>query len=407
MKLKQILITILISVNIDSFALEPGWIANIGNDASPGAVNEHAAKTSYQIIMDAGSSGTRIYVYKQKRNTIKDLPQFQELLNHRTATPLAKQTVSGAQKLVSDLLTLAKTELIKHKQTNTNNIRVNLLATAGMRKLAKDKQEEIYDGVRKTIKAESFTVGEVRTLDGYQEGIYTWAALNYLSDTFKANTALGSIEVGGASLQIVYPSTTLPKNTSDYKMVTLVNNQQYSVFSRTWLGLGDNDALASMNKSINRQYCYPNQYIESTMDGAFDLLKCKTLFQEVIATQLNMVDPKGITFNGVSSPAIMLNEWGIPTQAKQLNATVDKYCSESIGAVRLKIPKKAKETPLQYIANTGQICAKSSYIIKLLDILGQNTESSAYQARKTIKGTEVNWSLGYYILQESGIKNYP
>jgi hypothetical protein len=402
MRLRYILTVLIISASVNSFALG-GWAGNVGNDASPGDGNAHAAPRNYQVIIDAGSSGTRVYVYAKTQEDRVSLPKFEQLLNLRKPTPLAATLdfPTKTESLITELLGAAQ-DKITQESAAISNIEVNILATAGMRKLSPEEQQKIYERIPELIRRKGFAVGKIKTLAGYEEGIYTWAALNYLAESFTAQSRpRGSIEVGGSSMQIVYPIESTPSNVdhSDYKRVTLVNNgTQYLVFSRTWLGLGDNDSLAAMRQLGQTQLCYPSGYSESNFSGHFNLQQCKLLYQKVIGAHLVMVSPAAaISFNGISSPAITLIMWGIESLPLNLGVTARRYCETSFQAVieKAKAVSKDPNLPEKYII---PLCAKSAYIEQLLTTLKQTKPS--YQAPKTINGAEINWTLGYYIIAQ-------
>lgn len=359
---------------------------------------------NYQIILDAGSSGTRVYVYQETSDSAANkFPQIKELFQEKLSNPLASHVndQAGTEALITSLLNKASAHI--PATVNHSTIKVNVLATAGMRKLSAADQAQIYSYVKPTITKLGYSIGDVRTMEGYQEGIYTWAALNYLDDGFARVQPLGSYEVGGASMQIVYPtSKTLPTgaDSKDYWNVKLLNGKEVYVFSRTWLGLGDNDSFKAMNQASNpdRMYCFPIGYSESATNsaGKFDMNLCKQEYSKVIGNQLAMVHPAGVTFNGVSSPAYMLKVWGIEGKPSQLRTTANTYCAQNLTAVDTQIQDKK--------ANINEVCAKSAYNDEMLDLLGQNTNPQ-YQARLKVgaDNSEVNWTLGYYVVANNGI----
>ena len=65
-----------------------------------------------------------------------------------------------------------------HKETP-----LYILATAGMRLIAKDNQEAILSNLRSGINAQYpflFPEGNLEIISGRQEGIYQWLAINYV-----------------------------------------------------------------------------------------------------------------------------------------------------------------------------------------------------------------------------------
>ena len=100
-------------------------------------------------------------------------------------------------------------------------------------------------------KNKGFGVGEFRTSNGNkEEGVWTWVNLNdQYYNAFGGNTTYhtgtpetrGDFEVGGSSMQVAFPTTTIPVgDTNNVYPVTIIG-KTYNVFSKTYLGLGGDD----------------------------------------------------------------------------------------------------------------------------------------------------------------------
>lgn len=98
-----------------------------------------------------------------------------------------------------------------------------ILATAGMRLIDHEQQNQILTNVRTGIASNfnfHFPEGNLEIISGKQEGIYQWLAINYVLDKFEqpANDhisegnferpkTVGAIDMGGASMQIAMEVT--------------------------------------------------------------------------------------------------------------------------------------------------------------------------------------------------------
>eukprot|EP00794_Sanderia_malayensis_P005244 gene5244-5908_t len=147
----------------------------------------------------------------------------------------------------------------KHKETP-----LFILATAGMRLLSQHKQDAILNNLRSEIpKRYNFHLSpsQVEVISGKQEGIYLWIAINYILGRFDhskdVNTTpastvapilrkrtVGSIEMGGASMQIAYE---VPLNVSIPSDLSVDINlgcdshmtvHRYKIYVATFLGVG-------------------------------------------------------------------------------------------------------------------------------------------------------------------------
>ncbi|KAF9459392.1 nucleoside phosphatase family-domain-containing protein [Collybia nuda] len=180
------------------------------------------------LFLDAGSSGTRLYVYGWKSWSEGDPspPQIEELYNVKQGPGIAK-LFTGLQEENLNMLK-AQTEtldnylnsLFSHGRTfcagasiDSTSVPLFLLATAGMRVLKRD-QPIFYDALLARIKVftqekSSFLVKECGSITGEAEALYGWIAANYSLGFFagygmRAAQTVGYVELGGASAQIAY-----------------------------------------------------------------------------------------------------------------------------------------------------------------------------------------------------------
>lgn len=220
----------------------------------------------HHIVIDAGSSGSRIYLYEvvpgpypeiTQVMSFKGIPGDEGIDNfldngggiNRDMGPEAVRTAVIAPLLEKVAPALAERGLKKE------DIAVDFLATAGMRsaiwpagKHQPSKAEALYEEVRKAIAAEGFVAGEVRTTDGSaEEGVWTWIDLNdRYRDAFRSDKApVGVVEVGGSSMQVGFPVSAAADPARNIYAVK-INGRSFSVFDRTYLGLGQDDARKSM-----------------------------------------------------------------------------------------------------------------------------------------------------------------
>ncbi|PHH55577.1 Golgi apyrase [Ceratocystis fimbriata CBS 114723] len=225
----------------------------------------------YGVIFDAGSSGTRVYVYKWK-DAHKDIEEARK--NHMNILPKIKieeskkvhpgvssfaetPTRIGPDHLKA-LVDVALSEIPKEKVSGTP---VYLMATAGMRLLPEAQQKMLLSEMCSYFqKHTEFSIGNCTTqfqvIPGETEGLYGWIAANYLLGGFdpkenagtNSHNTYGFLDMGGASAQIAFApnATEAEKHANDLKLVrfrTLDGNPlEYKVFTTTWLGFGANKA---------------------------------------------------------------------------------------------------------------------------------------------------------------------
>lgn len=239
-------------------------------------------KWRYGVILDAGSSGTRLHIYRwqdpakaRKHATIENLQSLPQLETKEKWTKKTRPGIStfgpspndvGPDHL-QDLIDHALKYVPKKKQQDTP---VFLMATAGMRLLPQMQQKALLQETCTYLRKKTeFSLPDcdlhIQVIPGETEGLYGWVASNYLLGGFdnpqhhqhgKGHHTYGFLDMGGASAQIAFApnSTEAEKHANDLKLLRLrtLNGQpaEYKVFTATWLGFGVNQARQSYVKGL-------------------------------------------------------------------------------------------------------------------------------------------------------------
>ncbi|CCH57906.1 hypothetical protein TBLA_0A01060 [Henningerozyma blattae CBS 6284] len=320
----------------------------------------------YGIVIDAGSSGSRIHIYKWKdpssfdqsskgkeeQDLLHSVPQiYQEKDWTYKVTPGLSSYEYNTKKSFSEhinpLLTFAKDIIPASKIKNTP---VFIQATAGMRLLPEKKREQILENICTGLtQGSDFLIrdcaSQIQVIDGETEGLYGWITLNYLSGMFnkynstnKSHFTLGFLDMGGASTQIAFaPSDQkeVSKHSEDIATVYLksINGdlQEWNVFVSTWLGFGANQArnryfaqLINVLPENTNKYddddfetrilsdpCMPKgsttiynfKEHDFTIEGSGDYEKCTKMIYPLLLTNMPCIDEPCL-FNGVHAPQI-------------------------------------------------------------------------------------------------------
>uniref|UniRef100_A0A0K2USE0 Uncharacterized protein n=1 Tax=Lepeophtheirus salmonis TaxID=72036 RepID=A0A0K2USE0_LEPSM len=254
--------------------------------------------SNYAVVIDAGSSGSRVYLYvwPSHSGNPHELLKISPLRNFENQ-PYVKKITPGLSSLsetpersyiyIKPLLDFAQEHIpsSKHKETP-----LFILATAGMRLLGRDKQLNIMKHLGITVNENSnfiFPENNLEIITGKQEGIYQWLAINYVLGKFtnhytayengrpllhKRPTTVGVMDMGGASMQIALEVADSVKN---YPHVVEINlgckehdsEHTYRVYIMTYLGYGANEALSRMERQFLVSQNFNNSTGNSTIKG--------------------------------------------------------------------------------------------------------------------------------------------
>lgn len=228
---------------------------------------------NYAIIIDAGSSGSRAYVYEFTIDTINSpngLPKIKQIFNEKTKPGLS--TFANKKKGSCDLWDDHFEDIIDDAKrvipVNLHNVTpIFVQATAGMRLISTHERDRILKETCKVLSDKSDFIikpcdEHVQVIDGDTEGLYGWLALNYLSNKLSNNAddhPYGFMDMGGASTQLAFVPTNkdqLDMHSDDMYAVNLRNNDgtlvNWSVFVSSWLGFGANEArVRQLSNLIN------------------------------------------------------------------------------------------------------------------------------------------------------------
>jgi hypothetical protein len=384
-----------------------------GSDTAP-------RQTVYMAVVDAGSSGSRAYLYK-----LVPAGDFVEIGNMAELAPSGLKALSafadnarlaGPQGIAPLLDAIADT--LAGSAIPRSAVRVDVLATAGMRLVEQGNPPAagaIYASVRETIAAAGYRTGSVATISGENEGLYAWVDVNYLYRNFQQRSATkGIVEVGGASAQVAYAA-----GDAGHPGVTthLINGVSYPVLSVSYLGLGQNEARKAMIglAGTGNNACYPDNgggsapasFNADTVNPAYTITSgayrygdCDSLYRSVLSDYrlqksaiAGGVDSTG--FIGLSSIFFAMRDWNVLEQPAMLGSQVGAQCSGA-DAWSLKVAPLQKGTS-KFAQNA---CANGTYLNALLfsPASGLGLRGDQVRAVETINGSAPTWTRGYAVL---------
>ncbi|KAL3616639.1 hypothetical protein CASFOL_039033 [Castilleja foliolosa] len=263
----------------------------------------------YDVIFDAGSTGSRVHVFAFDQHTFDLIPV----------------TKSDYELFISE----TGSELIRNRQKQLclsicvlQHLFDSGLATAGLRMLPSNASEAILDAVRSLFKNESslkYRAEWVSILNGTDEGTYQWVTVNYLLGSFGKDysSTVGVVDLGGGSVQIAYAiSDESAANAKDgdeaYVMDKLLMGKKYHLYAHSYLDYGLKAARAQsleLSGEIVGNPCVTNDYhgtyeysgivytVKAPASGT-SMRRCRALTRKTLKVEAPC-SHKNCSFNGV------------------------------------------------------------------------------------------------------------
>ncbi|CAK61270.1 unnamed protein product (macronuclear) [Paramecium tetraurelia] len=230
-------------------------------------------QTCKGVIFDAGSSGTRVFVYTwpcrlfHYANPEIEITQQAPSVKVNPGISQFGDNIAGIKDYLQPLLDFANEhveEEIRHRTP------ILLGATAGMRILDWGQQYDVMEEVRRILRESGYLFENsdwARIISGKDEGAYLWLSVNYLKGYFansnideqgKLRESYTTIDIGGASTQLAdeiteqdqyYLSYDDEYGTDYHTFDTTVYN--ISLYSHSWLYFGQDQARIQINKFLH------------------------------------------------------------------------------------------------------------------------------------------------------------
>ncbi|SPO00665.1 probable guanosine-diphosphatase [Cephalotrichum gorgonifer] len=242
--------------------------SSYGSDQCTQSSSPSKPIVQYVLMIDAGSTGSRIHVYKF--NNCGPTPK----LEHEEFAMTEKE-VGGLSKYKDDPEAAARTlgplldvamKTVPDALKSCSPIAVK--ATAGLRMIGKEKADKILETVRNNLETKypfpvvSKEKGGVAMMDGSDEGVYAWITANYLLGKIggpeKTPTA-AVFDLGGGSTQIVFEPSfqdavagAIPETLAegDHKYELSFGGREFTLYQHSHLGYGLMAAREAVHRTL-------------------------------------------------------------------------------------------------------------------------------------------------------------
>jgi guanosine-diphosphatase len=221
--------------------------------------NPTSRLVQYALMIDAGSTGSRIHIYKF--NNCGPSPMYEYEVFKMTKPGLSEYSGRPAEAAAETLDVLLDEAVNVVPEPLRACTPVAVKATAGLRLLGTSQSADILAAIRRRLQEKyPFPIKEdegIVIMDGKDEGVFAWITANYLLNTIRADTpaetpSYAVLDLGGASTQIVFePTFTKPDSSlaeGDHKYDLIFGGKTHVLYQHSYLGYG----LMQARKRVHR-----------------------------------------------------------------------------------------------------------------------------------------------------------
>lgn len=226
-----------------------------------------AGPTDCQLVYDAGSSGTRLFIYARegerwvehagpKTSALADPVRQIRGRTHADIPVVITDVVAQLDRVRQDgPMSNGKPEWKGFDWTARCRVTdAMVLATAGMRIAEQEdapRSRQLWTGLRERLQARLGGGVRVvaRTLTGFEEGLYAWLAVR----EDRSDSRFGIAEMGGASSQVTFPCPGCSPS-DDAVRTVIVKGQPLTMYSYSFLGLGQDEAPKTLGMAESCAY---------------------------------------------------------------------------------------------------------------------------------------------------------
>uniref|UniRef100_A0A1I8I978 Ectonucleoside triphosphate diphosphohydrolase 5 n=1 Tax=Macrostomum lignano TaxID=282301 RepID=A0A1I8I978_9PLAT len=208
-------------------------------------------ESRYGVVIDAGSTGSRVHVFHfayrlgRERGRPPYLLAGESYLQVKPGlSAYSAEPAKGARSLLS-LMELCKSRIPQSLWSRTPLV---VMATAGLRLLSLNESNGLLREVRSLLAGQPFPVGAVEVLDGLDEGVFSWLTVNFLAagqlqpatgagaTIPESSDSFGALDLGGGSAQITF-APTIPTMRARRRQLSLGPASVW-LYSHSYLGVG-------------------------------------------------------------------------------------------------------------------------------------------------------------------------
>lgn len=368
------------------------------------------AAPRYALVVDAGSSGSRLHLYRWTPAEPGGLPRIEATGRVHRVTPGISAFAGDPAAAADSLRPLVDFALaaLRDEGADPADTPLWLAATAGVRLLAEPERRSLLSEVRESLADTPFDLRGVRTLPGEAEGLYGWMSVNYLLGHLQGGgpfPSVGALDLGGASTQITFVPVDHPREGGT---ALRLGDTTWRVYSHSDLGLGQDRA----RERVASPACYPRGYpLGGGATGTGDYAACRSAIRELLQGERGGCAEPPCSLMGVYQPPLHGDFFafsgyfyaadffsiGQSLDLGELERRARAFCAKAWDDIVRSRPESADSPYLP------RQCFNAAYVVTLLvDGYGFPADTRSITVPERVQGSEVGWTLGFLVHELAG-----
>ncbi|KAI9094992.1 nucleoside phosphatase family-domain-containing protein [Phlyctochytrium arcticum] len=391
----------------------------------------------YALILDAGSTGSRIHVYIFNHcNGVN--PTLENEVFHHVEPGLSSPTFTTPEQAANSLDPLLQVALSNVPKNVQKCTPITVKATAGLRMLKGGKGDLILAAVKSKLQKQyPFALAgpnAVEIMAGKDEGVFAWITVNYLLKRIGEKVRMPTaaiMDLGGGSTQIVFePRPSTPLEPGDHKYELEFGNHTYILYQHSYDGYGlmqGRRRLKDASVANKRWPCYALGHTDEYLDddglthdvtgsaqghkechrfietNLFDKQKCPADYISRQSCSFDGVYQPSLTasfadndiyafsyfYDKFAEPFGMVSDLGF--SVGQLRDAAEKVCAGKMSPDEMDGP--AGRTATKLFADP-EWCTDLGFMYGLLSVGYEIPDDRILKTAKKIGGVETGWCLG-------------
>lgn len=385
------------------------------------AIETCPADARWGIVVDAGSSGSRLHYFCWRAAAEGGLPWIADLGSEKrepgiadadcTRTPaeavdLLRPLVEQARETIGDPDRIARTPF-------------SVLATGGLRQCPEGYQQAMLDAVGALLADTAFAPVEAAVITGQDEARFGWLTVNYLQDRLGSGAGaatLGALDLGGVSTQISFLPGECPMTRAECEPLAL-SGASYPLYAHSYLGWGQDEA----RRTVDAPACSLRGFPGEGFVGRGRFKACRRAIRRMIQREVRAHPPTP----PCASSCTRLGAYQPPVRGDFVAFSAFAYTTDYFGLEdplslgQLAAAGKAIcRTPWDEIQadcaagrrnecdpdRLNRYCFAAAYIVTLLhDVYGFPMTSRQVTSTNVLDGVEIDWTLGVMVQMADGL----